>query len=136
MNRRQERLMSTTMIAAFAGAFALGASAQTPAPSKEDVVKEKQEMVKSATVSTAKGYGGADAEGSAAAAKTSGMPKALPDTAAKQRAVDSITGTTVGKESGQISAEGSARAAADKSPRKPPPKMSDYEKQLQKASTP
>jgi len=125
--------MSTTLIAAFAGAFGL-ASAQTPAA--VDVNKEKQEMVKAATAGTAKGYGGASADGAAAAAKTRDMPKVLRDTAAKQRAVDSTTATTVGKESGQASAEGSARAAADTSPRKKPPKMSDYEKQLQKASTP
>jgi hypothetical protein len=42
----------------------------------------------------------------------------------------------VGKQTGQADAEGSAKAAADKSPRKERPKMSDYEKELQKASKP
>ena len=48
----------------------------------------------------------------------------------------SVTSQTAGKEAGQASAEGSARAAADKTPRKERPKMSDYEKELHKASTP
>ena len=48
-------------------------------------------MVKSATEGTAKGYGGAAAEGSAAAAKTKDQPKALPDKASKQQAVKSTT---------------------------------------------
>lgn len=128
--------MRTMMIAAFAGAFTLGASAQTSAPPEADVSKQKQEMVKNATAGTAKGYSGAAADGAAEAAKTRDMPKALPDTAAKQKAVDSLTATTVGKGSGQMDAEASARAAADKSPRKQKPKMSDYEKELHKASTP
>jgi hypothetical protein len=136
MNRRQERFIRTMMIAAFAGAFTLGASAQTSAPSEADVSKQKQEMVKGATAGTAKGYSGAAADGAAAAAKTRDMPKVLPDTAAKQKAVDSLTATTVGKGSGQMDAEASARAAADKSPRKAKPRMSDYEKELHKASTP
>jgi hypothetical protein len=136
MNRRQQRFISTIKIAAFAGAFTLGASAQTSAPPTEEVWKQKQEMVKSATASTVKGASGAAADGAAAAAKTRDMRKALPDTAAKQKAVDSLTATTVGKGSGQLDAEASARAATDKSPRKARPKMSDYEKELHKASTP
>ena len=88
-------------------------------------------MVESVTQD--KGYGVRDAEGSAKAAKTKGMPKALPDTAARQKAMESID-ASAGKGYGQSAAEGAAKAAADKSPPKQRPKMSDYEKQLQKAS--
>jgi hypothetical protein len=128
--------MKTLLIVAITSVYtyALGANAQIPPPTADD--KARQEMVKSATEGTAKGYGRADAEGSAAAAKTKAMPRMLPDQASKQQAVNSVTSQTVGKETGQVSAEGSAKAAADKTPRKPRPKMSDYERQLQKASTP
>jgi hypothetical protein len=85
MNRRQQRFISKIKIAAFAGAFTMGASAQTSAPATEDVWKQKQEMVKSATASTVKGASGAAADGSAAAAKTRDMRKALPDEASKRK---------------------------------------------------
>lgn len=125
--------MKTLIIAAIASTYALSATAQITSQRVDD--KAKQEMLKSATAGTAKGYGRAAAEGSAAAAKTKDMPKALPDEASKQKAVDSITSTTAGKGYGTAAAEGSARAAADQSPRKERPKMSDYETQLHKAST-
>ena len=126
--------MKTLMYVALAGVFAASAAAQIPAPTPDE--KAKQQMVKDATASTMKGAAGADADGAAAAAKTQDMPKALPDKDSKRKAVNSITQSTVGKQTGQMSAEGSAKAAADKSPRKERPKMSDYEKELQKASKP
>lgn len=129
--------MKTSLIVAIGAVFASAAAAQTPAtPGSTPDDKAKQDMVKSATESTAKGVAGADAEAAAKAAKTNDMPRTLPDTPSKQKAVNSITSSTVGKQTGQADAEASAKAAADKSPRKERPKMSDYEKQLQKASTP
>src|SRR5262245_32117295 len=133
---RRAQMTKTLLIVAIGATLATTAAAQsrvTPASPEE---KAKQEMVQSATASTAKGYGLEDAEGSAAAAKTNGMPKALPDEESKRKAVNSLTQSTAGKQYGQASAEGSARAAADTSPRKVRPKMSDYEKELQKASKP
>ena len=119
--------MKTLMIAAIAGAFAVTAAAQAPsatqAQTAADAKKDKQEMVKSATEGTAKGYTGAAAEGSAAAAKTKDQPKTLPqDKASKQQTAKSVTESTAGKGYGQQSAEGSAKAAADTSPRKEKPK--------------
>ena len=129
--------MKTLLFIAIAAAFATTAVAQTPAaPVSKPDDKAKQEMVKSATTGTAKGVTRMDAEASAEAAKTKDMPKALPDKASKQRAVNSITQSTEGKQYGQADAEGSAKAAADTSPRKERPKMSDYEKELHKASKP
>ena len=129
--------MKTLLIVAIAVTFATTAAAQMPATSASaSDEKAKQDMVKGATASTAKGANNADAEGAVAAAKTKDMPRALPDQDSKRRAVNSITQSTVGKQTGQADAEGSARAAADKSPRKERPKMSDYEKELQKASKP
>ena len=93
-------------------------------------------MVKSATEGTAKGYGGAAAEGSAAAAKTKDQPKALPDKASKQQSVKSTTETTAGKQYGQVSAEGSAKAAADTSPRKEKPKPKLNSPEMKEASKP
>ena len=125
--------MKLLLIATIIGNYALAAGAETtPGPvDKAEETKTKQEMVKSMTQD--KGYGVRDAEGSAKAAKTKDMPKVLPDMAAKQKAMQSVT-SSAGKGYGQSAAEGAAKAAADTSPRKERPKMSDYEKQLQKAS--
>lgn len=125
--------MKTWLIVAIGAVFATTAAAQTPATPDE---KAKQDMVKSATEGTMKGAAGADAEGAARAAKSKDMPRTLPDKESKRKAVNSTTSSTVGRQTGQVSAEGSAKAAADTSPRKERPKMSDYERQLQKASTP
>ena len=126
--------MKTLLIATIVGTYALAAGAQTTAVPEDKAAetKSKQNMVESVTQD--KGYGVRDAEGSAKAAKTKGMPKALPDTAAKQKAMQTVDSST-GKGYGQSAAEGAAKAAADKSPRKERPKMSDYEKELRKAST-
>jgi hypothetical protein len=129
--------MKTLLILAVGAAVAISAAAQTlPTPGSPEDVKARQEMVKSATMSTAKGQNAADAEGSAAAAKTKDMPRILPDKESKRKAVNSLTQSTAGKQAGQAAAEGSAKAAADTSPRKERPKMSDYEKELQRASKP
>ena len=130
--------MKTLMIAAVAGAFALSAGAQTNAPAADKAAdnKAKQEMVKGATAGTAKGYGQAAAEGSAQAAKTKDMNKALPDKAAKQKSVQATTSSTAGKGYGQSAAEGSAKAAADTSPRKEPPKPSLNSPAMKEASKP
>jgi len=126
--------MRTLLIATIVGTYILAAGAQTTLPPTDKAAAEtkaKQEIVESVTQD--KGYGVRDAEGSAKAAKTKDMPKVLPDMAAKQKAMQSVT-SSAGKGYGQSAAEGAAKAAADTSPRKERPKMSDYEKQLQKAS--
>ncbi len=129
--------MKTLMIAAIAGAFAVTAGAQTSAPTAPATDhKAKQEMLKSATEGTAKGYGAAAAEGSAAAAKTKDQPKALPDKASKQQAAKSVTQQTAGTQYGQTSAAGSAKAAADTSPRKPKPKPKLNSPEMKEASKP
>jgi len=124
------------MIATLAGAFAAVAAAQTATTAPDADTKAKQDMVKSATEGTAKGYGAASAEGSAKAAKQKDMNKALPDQASKQKAVNSATANTAGKQSGQTSAEGSAKAAADTSPRKPKPKPKLGSPEMKEASKP
>jgi len=133
--------MNKLIVAAIAGAFAATAIAQGPAApqtpptqaAKPANAKERQELVKGATESTAKGYGQKAAEESAMAAETKGTPKALPDKAAKQ---ESVKKTTDDKGYGVRAAEGSAKAKADKTPKQPKPKMGEHQKQLQKASTP
>jgi hypothetical protein len=127
--------MRKLMIAAIAVTFAAAAAAQTGTVPDADT-KAKQDMVKGATEGTAKGYGGASAEGSAKAAKQKDMNKALPDKASKRKAVNSTTSSTVGKQSGQVSAEGSARAAADTSPRKAKPKPKLDSPEMKEASKP
>jgi hypothetical protein len=127
--------MRRLMIAVIAGTFAAAAAAQTSTTPESDT-KAKQDMVKGATEGTAKGYGAAAAEGSAAAAKTKDQPKALPDKASKQKAVNSVTKSTAGKQYGQTSAEGSAKAAADTSPRKPKPKPKLDSPEMKEASKP
>ena len=131
-------MMKTLMIAAIAGtyAFAVGAQTTAPAADKASENKAKQEMVKSATEGTAKGYGGAAAEGSAAAAKSKNMNKALPDKAAKQKSVQATTSSTAGKGYGQAAAEGAAKAAADTSPRKASPKPQLDSPAMKEASKP
>ena len=126
--------MKALMIVAIASTYALAAGAQTTAPAADN--KAKQEMVKSATEGTAKGYGQAAAEGSAAAAKTKDMNKALPDKAAKQKSVHATTSSTAGKGYGQSAAEGSAKAAADTSPRKATPKPKLDSPAMKEASKP
>jgi hypothetical protein len=126
--------MKALMIVAIASTYALAAGAQTTAPAADN--KAKQEMVKSATEGTAKGYGQAAAEGSAAAAKTKDMNKALPDKAAKQKSVQATTSSTAGKGYGQAAAEGSAKAAADTSPRKATPKPKLDSPAMKEASKP
>jgi hypothetical protein len=133
--------MNKLIVAAIAGAFVATALAQGPAApqtpptqaAKPANAKERQELVKGATADTAKGYGEKAAEGSAAAAKTKGTPKALPDKAAKR---ESVNKTTEDKGYSVRAAEGSAKAKADKTPKQPKPKMGEHQKQLQKASTP
>jgi hypothetical protein len=130
--------MKSLMIVAIASTYALAAGAQTTAPAADKAAdtKAKQEMVKSATEGTAKGYGQAAAEGSAAAAKTKDMNKALPDKAAKQKSVAATTSSTAGKGYGQAAAEGSAKAAADTSPRKATPKPKLDSPAMKEASKP
>ena len=60
----------------------------------------------------------------------------LPDKASKQQAVKSTTETTAGKQYGQVSAEGSAKAAADTSPRKEKPKPKLNSPEMKEASKP
>jgi hypothetical protein len=127
--------MRKLMIAAIAGTFAAAAAAQTGTAPDADT-KAKQDMVKSATEGTARGHGAASAEGSAKAAKQKDMNNALPDTASKQKAVHSTTSSTAGKQSGQVSAEGSAKAAADTSPRKAKPKPQPGSPEMKEASKP
>jgi len=62
-------------------------------------------------------------------------PTPAKDPKDKQEMVKSATEATA-KSKGVISAEGSAAAAADKTPKKPRPKMSEHEKELRKAATP
>ena len=126
--------MNKLMIAATAGLFAAAVSAQTAAPADAD--KEKQQMLKDATADTGKGYGTKAAEGSAKAAKMKDTPKALPDKASKQKAVNSTTSSTAGKGYGTAAAEGSAKAAADTSPRKPKPKPKLDSPEMKEASKP
>lgn len=128
--------MNKLMIAAIGGAFAASVSAQSTAPAATDANKEKQQMVKDATAGAAKGYGTAAAEGSAKAAKTKDMPKALPDKASKQKTVNAATANTAGKGYGTSAAEGSAKAAADTSPRKPKPKPQVGSPEMKEASKP
>lgn len=130
--------MKALLTAALAAAFAVTAGAQTPAPAAAPATdtKAKQDMVKSATEGTAKGYTGAAAEGSAKAAKTKDQPKALPDTASKQQATKSVTQQTAGKGYGQAAAEGSAKAAADTSPRNPKPKPTIDSPAMKEAAKP
>ncbi len=128
--------MKALLIAVAAGAFALTAGAQTAAPStdKATVNKAKQEQVQSAT----KDVGGTVRSGEAAdkAAMGKGTPKALPDKAAKQAAVKGTTESTAGTGFTQSAGAAANKAAADKSPRKEKPKMSEHEKELQKAAKP
>jgi hypothetical protein len=126
--------MKALMIATIAGTYALAAGAQTTDPAADN--KAKQEMVKSATEGAGKGYGTTAAEGSAKAAKTKDMNKALPDNASKQKAVQSVTSSTAGKGYGTSAAEGSAKAAADTSPRKPKPKPRLDSPEMKEASKP
>ena len=130
--------MKTLMIVAIAGTYALTVGAQTTAPATDKATdnKAKQEMVKGATEATAKGYGPAAAEGSAKAAKSKDMNKALPDKAAKQKSVQATTSSTAGKGYGTAAAEGSAKAAADTSPRKEPPKPQLNSPAMKEASKP
>lgn len=128
--------MTRLMIAAIAGFFAASVSAQTTTPAPTDAKKDKQEMVKDATADTGKGYGTKAAEGSAKAAESKGMTKALPDKASKQKAVSSTTSSTAGKGYGTAAAEGSAKAAADTSPRKPKPKPKLDSPEMKEASKP
>ena len=128
--------MNKLMIAAIAGVFAASVSAQSTAPAPADANKGKQEMVKDATEGSAKGYGTKAAEGSAKAAESKGMSKALPDKASKQKAVNSTTSSTAGKGYGTAAAEGSAKAAADKSPRKAKPKPKLDSPEMKEASKP
>ncbi len=105
--------MNRVLMTLVAGMFAATAVAQTPAPAPATDAKAKQEMVKSATEGTEKGYGRAAAEGSAKAAEKKGTTKALPDKASKQQAVGSVTKQTAGTGYGQAAAarlgEGSSR---------------------------
>jgi hypothetical protein len=126
--------MSKLIIAAIAGMFSVVALAQSTTPSPVPTTKEKQEMVKGATAD--KGYGPRAADASAEAAKKKDQPKALPDTASKQKAVQSVTAQTAGKAYGTAAAEGSAKAAADKSPRKPKPKPQLQSPEMKEASKP
>lgn len=129
--------MKRLVIGVIAGAFALTAAAQAPAPAATDVKKEKQEMVKGATADTAKGYGTKAAEGSTEAAKTKDMAKTLPqDKASRQQAVGSVTKQTAGTGYGEAAAQGSAKAAADTSPRKPKPKPQLQSPAMKEAAKP
>jgi hypothetical protein len=92
-------------------------------------------MVKGVTDADTKSKGVEAAEGSARAAATKDAPRALPDKAAKRASVTTTTAEDA-KSRGVKAAEGSAKAATDTTPKKPKPKMGDYDKQLQKAATP
>lgn len=117
--------MKKHWIAVVAVAFAGTVGAQTPAPAtsavtpqdaKVDANKAKQAQVKAATAGTAKGYTGAAADASTAAAKEKGTPRTAPDAAAKRESVKSAT-AGAGKGYGASAADASAKAAADKSER-------------------
>ena len=127
--------MGKMMICAIAAAFAASVSAQSNPPAA-DANKEKQGMVKDATAGAGKGYGTQAAEGSAKAAETKNMSKALPDKATKRKTVNSATANTAGKGYGTAAAEGSAKAAADTSPRKPKPKPKLDSPEMKEASKP
>ena len=111
--------MNRLIISAIAGLFAASVSAQSTAPAPADTNKDKQQMMKDATGGSAKG-----------------TQKALPDKASKQQAVSSTTSSTAGKGYGTQSAEGSAKAAADTSPRKPKPKPQLDSPAMKEASKP
>ena len=92
--------------------------------------------MKSATAGSAKGYGTTAAEGSAKAAESKHMTKALPDNKTKQQTVNAATSNTAGKGYGTAAAEGSAKAAADTSPRKEKPKPQLQSPAMKEASKP
>ena len=113
------------MIVAIAGAFSAVAAAQTTAPAADN--KAKQEMVKSATQAGTQAAGTKAAEGSAAAAKTKDMPKALPDAETKRKSMNSTSSAPP---------KGSGQAAADRSPRKEKPKPKLDSPEMKEASKP
>ncbi len=126
--------MKTLMIAAIAAAFAVTAAAQGPTPE----AKAKQEAVKATTeAATPTGERKAqEAAGVKAAKESKETPKALGDKASKQQAVGSVTKQTAGTQYGTTAAEGSAKAAADTSPRKPKPKPQLQSKEMKEAAKP